>query len=257
MAMAAGMNPMNIINCMYKAVKVVLEDLAAKATVISNTSTVRSIASLIESTAVSPRSPTESRSLAVREEIDIKPLTPELLQRISSHGRSREAELGLECKEAAVRCQNATRALQDAIEMSRTVGPSLRVRRGRRLKRRRLDQERQGEDCSTWIQSVTAVEKKVVSTEERTAEKATTTEHDTKALQYIGVAASKYQRDDQTRSDADQDVQSEVFDVCKKTVSIYIELDELNDQFVERRRRSRTIRRKNCQTQPGVNFTTT
>ena len=156
-----------------------------------NTITVRSIASLIESTALSPRSPTESRSLAVREEIDINPLTPELLQRISSHGRSREAELGLECKEAAVRCQNATRALQDAIEMSRTGGPSLRVRRGRRLKRRRLDQEHQGEDYSAWIQNMTGVEKKVVSGEETTVEKATATEHDTEALAHRSGSKQK------------------------------------------------------------------
>ena len=70
--------------------KVVLEDLTAQATVIGKTSTVHRFASLIGSTALSPHSPTESRSLVVRKEIDINPLTPEVLQRISAHKCSRE-----------------------------------------------------------------------------------------------------------------------------------------------------------------------
>ena len=54
----------------------------ARGTMISKTSAVHSIASFIGSTALSPNSPTESRSLAVREDIGINPLTPEVLQRI-------------------------------------------------------------------------------------------------------------------------------------------------------------------------------
>ena len=65
-------------------------DVAAQATMISNTTRVHNIASLIGGTALSPHSPTESRSLVMREETDINPLTPEVLQRISSHWRSRE-----------------------------------------------------------------------------------------------------------------------------------------------------------------------
>ena len=56
----------------------------------------------------------------------------------------------------------------------------------------------------------------------------------------------KYQWDDRTGSDADQDVQGEAFNKNswsdgKKMVSFYTELDDLNDPVAERRRQSRTV----------------
>ena len=126
-AVAAGVNPMNTKRDMDKAVEVVPEDLAAQATLISETSTVHSIASLIGSTTLGPHSPTESRSLVVQEEIDINTLTAEVLQRISAHTQQRKAVLGMGCKEAAVRCENATKHFKAPSRWSRTEGPSIRV----------------------------------------------------------------------------------------------------------------------------------
>ena len=56
----------------------------------------------------------------------------------------------------------------------------------------------------------------------------------------------KYQWDDRTGSDADQDVQGEAFNKNswsdgKKTVSFNTELVDLNDTVAERRRQSRTF----------------
>ena len=48
---------------------------------------------------------------------------------------------------------------------------------------------------------------------------------ETKAPGYIGAVAGKYQRDDRPGGDADKDVQGE----GKNTVSIYLELDGLDD----------------------------
>ena len=79
-----------------------------------------------------------------------------------------------------------------------------------------------------------AVEEKVVAAEETAAEKATATEHETNASKYIGAAAGNTQWDDGTGSDADQDVQGEANNKCswsdgKKSVSTYVEFDDLND----------------------------
>jgi len=76
-----------------------------------------------------------------------------------------------------------------------------------------------------------AVEEEVVA-EETAAEETTATE--TKSPEYIGAAAGKYQWDDRTGGDADKDVQGEAISKYswsdgKKTVSIYIELDGLDD----------------------------
>ena len=57
----------------------------------------------------------------------------------------------------------------------------------------------------------------MVAAEETPAKKATATENETKAPEYIGAAAGKYQWDDPTRSDSWSD--------GKKTESTYTELD--------------------------------
>ena len=67
----------------------------------------------------------------------------------------------------------------------------------------------------------------MVAVEETTAEKATATENGTKAPKDIEAAAGKYQWDDRTGSDADQEVQSDAFNNYvwsdgKKTVSISV-----------------------------------
>ena len=67
---------------------------------------------------------------------------------------------------------------------------------------------------------------------DKVADKSRTTE--TKAPEYIGAVAGKYQWDDRPGGDADKDVQGEAITECcysegKNTASIYLELDGLDD----------------------------
>ena len=100
---AAGMNLMNMKRSMDKAAKVALEDLAAQATMISKTSTVHSIVGLIGSTAPSSHADRFKSTRGARwsrhKPTDARGVAEDQLVQ----AQQTKAELGLGCKEAALR----------------------------------------------------------------------------------------------------------------------------------------------------------